>query len=1026
MTWAEWLISPPVVERAQALLRREPALASAMSTTADAAMIRAATSSIRHVAAACERYGDRPCFVTQGRTTSYRELWRRVQAIAHLVARGDFIGICGPPSVEWIVVDLACLYSGAVSVPLHVGMTADQLRHAIVQTKLAKIFCADRAPLEPFGTSLVGFDALDEGAVVPPTEPALDELVTLNFSSGSTGMPKGVMLTERRWRAQLQFALEWPRVPHVHVGYLPHSHISGRRLVYEVMMNGGVTYFPAQGDIATLFDEIRRARPTILPVLPHLASLIHQRFLRGSAIAEMRETVLGDRLCLIRTGTAPIAPEVCDFLSRCFDVPVANGYGSTELGSIAVNGRVLPHNEYKLVDAPELGYRVDDTPPRGELYVRSPEAAIGYWNDPDATAQMFDPDGYVRTGDLVEQSATGYIIPLGRRAEVVRLAHGEFINVSELESLYGGRIPLIEKIFIYGSPHRSALLAVIVPRGDVDRRHVRAAFDRVAREAGRPRHEIPRDFVISHEPFLLTDALKLDRITMTARYRDQLEALYTAMDARALATTSGSLEQRVRTALSAALGIDEQELADAWSELGFAGFGGDSLTAVRFGELVEEALGVAPQVAVVLDPTATCRTICEHVAELVGAGPASYARIHGTSATVQAGDLHLERFGKLPRARHPAVTGPPRNVVLTGATGFLGRFLLLELLERGCRVTCLAREADDAAAFARVQACLPDRLDPARVVVYASDLVKPKLGLSSAVYHRLAAETDAVFHAGALVNHVLAYPHLFGPNVEGTLAIIRFALEREHMAVHFVSSIGIVDHGAREDQSAAELWPERSIGSGPDDYAVGYATSKWASELLLDQIHALRGTPVTIFRTGVLLPHTQRPDQINQRDAVNRLLTGIAATRLAPTSFYEGSGTPYFGGVPVDLAARWIATLGLRHARGLERYHVDEAVGTGVSLDTLLDALAAELDLERLPYDAWYEQFRAALARLPEPARSRSPHQIVQRWARPIDSTARRHFDNARFLAARGPGTEDAPLSNAFITAWIRRILVQT
>ena len=436
MSSAEWLISPRVVERAEALLRREPALASTMSTPADAASIRAQGSSIRHVGAACERYGDHTCFVTQGRAISYRELWQRVQATAHGILRGDFIGIYGPPSVEWIVVDLACLYAGAVSVPLHVGMTADQLRHAITQTNLATIFCADRAPLESFGTPLVGFDALPtSGPVAPPVEPALDELVTLNFSSGSTGMPKGVMLTERRWRAQLQFALEWPRVPHVHVGYLPHSHISGRRLVYEVMMNGGVTHFPAPGDVASLFDEIRRARPTILPVLPQLANMIHQQFLRGSSMADMRDTVLGDRLCLIRTGTAPIAPEVCDFLERCFDVPVANGYGSTELGSIAINGRVLPHNEYKLVDTPELGYR--------ELYVRSPEAAIGYWNDPDATARMFDPDGYVRTGDIVEETAPGFITPLGRRAEVVRLAHGEFINVSELESLYGGSETLV-------------------------------------------------------------------------------------------------------------------------------------------------------------------------------------------------------------------------------------------------------------------------------------------------------------------------------------------------------------------------------------------------------------------------------------------------------------------------------------------------------------------------------------------------------------------------------------------------------
>jgi thioester reductase-like protein len=172
----------------------------------------------------------------------------------------------------------------------------------------------------------------------------------------------------------------------------------------------------------------------------------------------------------------------------------------------------------------------------------------------------------------------------------------------------------------------------------------------------------------------------------------------------------------------------------------------------------------------------------------------------------------------------------------------------------------------------------------------------------------------------------------------------------------------------------------------------------------------------------VLLPS---PDAINERDAVHRLLVGIAATRLAPTTFYTSPTKPYFGGVPVDLAARWLATIATRETRGFARYHVDEAERSNVSLDTLVAALGAELRVQRLPYEAWYEKFRAALAVLPEPARSRSPHQIIERWARPIDPAARRTFDNTRFRTALDLPVEVAPLSSTFIADWIRRILVR-
>jgi fatty acid CoA ligase FadD9 len=471
------------------------------------------------------------------------------------------------------------------------------------------------------------------------------------------------------------------------------------------------------------------------------------------------------------------------------------------------------------------------------------------------------------------------------------------------------------------------------------------------------------------------------------------------------------------------------------------------------------------QVGKVLDPTCTLAGIVEHVEEL-GAGGAralTYEAVHGDRDVVYASELDIDRaLGTIALRRFREVAAAPRTVVFTGATGFLGRTLLVELMQRlprDGRVICIVRGEDDAAALQRMRGSfhqgtpLADRVErglrEGQIEVCAGDLMRPQLGLATAAYARLAAQTDAIVHNGALVNHVLSYRSLFGPNVAGTLELARLALAREGVALHFVSSIGLVDRAAPpfggadggaqvpavervpgppvvEDRHAAELWPTRAIGAGLDDYAVGYITSKWAAEVLLGQLATRHGVPVSIFRCGVLLPHRAVPGEVNERDAFQRLLYGIAATGLAPRSFYTPGAAvaPYFGGIPVDVAAAVIAAVVLRGTAGLATYHVDEDERAGMSMDTLLDAMqAAGLAIERLPYDEWYRKFRDALAHLPDAARARSPWQIVQRWAAPIDPAARRRFDNTRFREVLAQeGAELVPWTRGYLASWVRSV----
>ena len=226
--------------------------------------------------------------------------------------------------------------------------------------------------------------------------------------------------------------------------------------------------------------------------------------------------------------------------------------------------------------------------------------------------------------------------------------------------------------------------------------------------------------------------------------------------------------------------------------------------------------------------------------------------MHGRDATeVHASDLTLDKFldeatlataSSLPHANQEV-----RTVLLTGATGFLGRYLALQWLERmdlvDGKVICLVRAKDDATARQRLDATFdsgdPKLLDHYRSLaadhleVLAGDKGEANLGLDHATWQRLADTVDLIVDPAALVNHVLPYSELFGPNVVGTAELIRIALTTRMKPYTYVSTIGVGDQIEPgkfvEEADVRQMSPTRKIA---DTYANGYGNSKWAGEVL--------------------------------------------------------------------------------------------------------------------------------------------------------------------------------------------------
>ncbi|MCW2691202.1 MAG: thioester reductase-like protein [Mycobacterium sp.] len=757
-------------------------------------------------------------------------------------------------------------------------------------------------------------EVLDRGRALPAAPPYISEdpdpLTLLVYTSGSTGTPKGAMYPARMvansWRASSRAAWGQQSVlPSITLSFMPMSHMMGRGILYASLGTGGTAYFAAKSDLSTLLEDLALVRPTQMNFVPRIWDMLFQELqseidrrspdgadrsaVEAEVMAERRQSLLGGRYVAALTGSAPISPEMKAWAESFLDMPLMEGYGSTEAGGVFVDGQVRrpPVIDYKLVDVPDLGYFLTDRPhPRGELLVKSTDLFPGYYKRPEVTAEVFDADGFYRTGDVVAEVGPDQLQYLDRRNNVLKLSQGEFVTVSKLEAVFGDS-PLIRQIYVYGNSARSYLLAVVVPTedalsrvgGDVEslKPPITDSIQTVARDAGLQSYEIPRDFIVETTPFtlengLLTGIRKLARPKLKEHYGPLLEQLYTdlaegqAGELRALRQSGAErpVLETISRAAGALLGAAATDLAP---DAHFTDLGGDSLSALTFANLLHEIFDIDVPVGVIVSPATDLRGIADYIEaeRTAGSKRPTFATVHGPDATeVHARDLTLDKFiDAKTLAAAPTLPGPSsevRTVLLTGATGFLGRYLALEWLERMDLVDgtliCLVRAKDSAAARARLDKIF-DSGDPGllrhyrqlaadHLQVIAGDKGQENLGLDPQTWQRLADTVDLIVDPAALVNHVLPYSQLFGPNAVGTAELIRIALTTTLKPFAYVSTIG-VGAGIEPPSAFTEaadirvISPTRKVD---DSYANGYSNSKWAGEVLLREAHDLCGLPV--------------------------------------------------------------------------------------------------------------------------------------------------------------------------------------
>jgi long-chain acyl-CoA synthetase len=575
------------------------------------------------------RHGDGALFWRKDAGTFQPISWRSAaDQVTHLaaglrdlgLAPGDRVLLVAENRPEWMIADLAIMSAGCITVPAYTTNTLDDHRHllsncgaraVIVSTpalahrvvpaadetsRVSAIIAMAPVAIGQLSSTEIYLwdDVLARGqagaAAVAGWVAGLarDDVACLIYTSGTGGLPRGVMLSHANILANCDGArrlLETIGLGNdVFLNFLPLSHAYEHTAGMMFPLSLGAQIYFAEG-AETLAADMPLARPTIMTAVPRLYETLHRRILAGmereggfkaklffravalgtrrydnpsslSLVDRLVDRLLdrlvrakirarfGGRLKAMVSGGAPLNPDIGRFF-LALGVPLLQGYGQTEASPvIAVN----PPTRIKIdsVGPPLAGVEVK-IGSDGEILVRGALVMKGYWNDPEATARAL-VDGWLHTGDVGELDADGYIVITDRKRDVIKNSGGDTVSPARIEGLltvqpeigqaviFGDRRPYLVAVIV---PHADVLRAAAQRRGNADpavlagdaevRKAVSAAIAR-SNASLSPAERIRRFIVTAHafttENGQMTPTLKIKRHVIRQAYGEALLALY--------------------------------------------------------------------------------------------------------------------------------------------------------------------------------------------------------------------------------------------------------------------------------------------------------------------------------------------------------------------------------------------------------------------------------------------------------------------------------------------------------------------
>jgi amino acid adenylation domain-containing protein/thioester reductase-like protein len=813
------------------------------------------------------------------------------------IQSGSFIGISLPKSIDLYTNILSILYLGSAYVPLDPSYPEDVLLSIVEDSNIlvivtSELFAPIFRKLAKVTTIITISDIESNIGIIETKDPiskkeSSNDVIVAIFTSGSTGKPKGTQISNRNL---INFC-QW---------YISYVNLSqGNRVLQFSTINFDASLldiFPTFLVSATLLAPTEEQRIDY----ESLVNLIKQErithaFIPPLALALMNKTLLPD-LKHIVTGGDICEEAVISLWSK--DHNLHNVYGPTESTIVATVEEFKDDTRNRIIGKPISNTKVyildDDFQPVctdevGNLYISGAGVGLGYLNNAKLTEERFLPNPFnssaghstfYATGDRARWIKNG-IEYVGRKDLQVKL-RGFRVDLGEIESLIG-ELGLYLQVSVVATPNKQiiAYLANSVFSSSKEQN-----IDKIRKHCHLKLPDYMRPLAyIELDEFPAIKSGKIDRKKLSERE-----------------VNFAKLDQPIVTAKSE----EQKKLVSIWSELlsipegnisindNFFDIGGHSILLSKMLLKVNSSFKRNVSLARFMEnPT------IDSLSDLL---------VEKENKKVSNIPPKIFEDIKLPSNIHPIQNvkkDVSQSVFLTGATGFLGIFLLESLIRKPnirC-VYCLIRAYDELQAKRRISdLCqkfkISDMSCNNKVVFVVGDISKEQFGLSCELYKHLAAEVDTVVHSAANVNHVLDYSKLYFSNVYPAIEILKFCSELYDKSFHFISTISAVsdisDDG-RVTENGAVLKLPKFINNG-------YNLSKWVCELLLDEA-SNRGFKINIYRPGNISFDSRTGITTPDQNRIMLMIKGCLQLGIFP------SWNMQFDIMPVNFLAEAIARI---------------------------------------------------------------------------------------------------------------------
>ena len=896
--------------------------------------------------------------VHDGQTLTYEELNRRANQLARYlrsrgIGRERLVGICLERSFNMVIGILGILKSGSAYVPLDPNypfervqymLTDARLRSVLTQASVADllggavedVIAVDASWMEIIGNNDAS-PTLGEGGVRP-------ESVYVIYTSGSTGRPKGTVMAHR----SMVNLLEWHRENlGVRVGervlqYAALSFDVAFQEIFSTLCGGGTL---------VLLDEWRRRDPQALAELL-TAQSIERLFLPPLMLQTLAEYFAatcewprGLREVITAGEQLRISREIVQLFQHAEGCRLHNHYGPTEahvVSALTLEG--LPGDWPVL---PAIGHPISNVQiyildqqrelvplgVKGEIYIAGASVARGYLRQPELTAERFLANPFsanpasrlYRTGDLGRCRTDGTIEYLGRNDDQVKI-RGFRIELGEIEAqlLRNPQVKEASVLVRNDAPGGKRLVAYVTQRNQCDlnvdalRRYLKDLL---------PDYMVPSAFVIlasmPHTPSGKLDKRALPIPDMVACANESYDA------------PQGEVEAGLARVWQELLQVERVGRQDDFFELG-----GHSLLVLKALSKTNQQFGSALTVTD-LYRSPSIRDLAMRIS--VGQVDDDFVDLSQEAA--------LENAIRAASGSHQA---PAEAVLLTGGTGFVGRFLLAQLLQdTAATIYCLVRARSQYQAMSRLRGTMEkwdlwrDEFAP-RIVAIAGDLRLPRLGLDEKIYRRLSQKIDSIYHCGTSMNHLETYAMAKPANVQSAKELLMLATEDRPKLINFISALGIFrgtpGEAGRVVDETSEIDQEKHPTSN------GYVASKWVGEKIF-MIAGERGIPCNIFRLGFVWADTQR-GRYDELQRGYRILKSCMLSGFGIENYRHHSAP-----TPVDYVARAVVYLANRHPEGRGVFHISSSGGMIEGMFERCNEIAGT-SLEILPFYEWVRQIK--------------------------------------------------------------------